>query len=182
MGPADKPLTLALSTAGWPSHLAHLESRKQQLITNKVRTSESTSRLKWHPVAESLPNAAKPGEASAATVGAELQFLLAEAKRLSMQQELLKQEVNDINTWEAKDAAAKSNKARGVPKLNGCKMKDCSGPVMTVPFGRQCTAGSSDWSEAATETPVRNVISGVCSVLLGSSLFQAHCFCYFWGL
>lgn len=97
-------------------------------------------------------------------MGAELQVLLAEVKRLSMQQEHLKQEVSDISTWEAKDAAAKSNEARDVPKLNGCKMTGCSGPVLTVPFGRQCTAGSSDWSESATETPVRNVISGMLCV------------------
>lgn len=161
MGPADKPLTLALSTAGWPSHLAQ-QVWKTAANHQQAHTSESTSSSKWHPVAESLPNAAKPGEASAAAVGAELQVLLAEAKRLSMQQEHLKQEVNDLSTWEAKDA--KSNKSRGVLKLNGCKMTDCPGPVMTIPFGRQCTAGSSDWSEAATETPVRNVISGMRSV------------------
>lgn len=94
-------------------------------------------------------------------MGAELQVLLAEVKRLSMHQEHLKQEVNDLCTWEAQDAAAKSSKKRAVPKLNGCKMTNCPGPVMTVPFGRQYTAGSSDWSEAAAETPVRNLISGM---------------------
>ena len=93
-------------------------------------------------------------------MGAELQLLLAEVKRLSMHQEHLKQEVNDICSQEAQDGAAKSNKKKAVPKMNGCKMTDCPGPVMTVPFGRQYTAGSSDWSEAATETPVRNLISG----------------------
>ena len=93
-------------------------------------------------------------------MGAELQLLLAEVKRLSMHQEHLRQEVKSICSWEAQDEAAASDKKKAVPKLNGCKTT-VPQPVLTVPFGRQYTAGSSDWSEFATETPVRNVISGI---------------------
>ena len=122
------------------------------------RQARSISSQKWHAAAESLPNA---GEPSAAAVSAELQVLLAEIKRLSMHQERMKQEVDSMLAWETEDAAAKSDRHRAAPRLNGCKMTECSGPVLTVPFGRQCTAGSSDWSEASAETPIRNLISGL---------------------
>ena len=135
----------------------------QQQIVEGPRQQRSTSRRTWHAVAEPLPNAAVLGNSSSAVaVGAELQVLLAEVKRLSMHQEHLKRDVADVCAWEAQDGVAESTKKRAVPKLNGCKMTDCPAPALTVPFGRQ--AGSSDWSEAATETPVRNVISGMRSV------------------
>ncbi|KAL3147603.1 hypothetical protein ABBQ38_014655 [Trebouxia sp. C0009 RCD-2024] len=113
--------------------------------------------------AESLPNAAAVLEKpSADAVRAELQVLLAEIKRLSIQQERLKAEVNGMHTWKAKDAAANynPNKNKSAPKLGGFTMAECLGPALTLPVGRQNTASSSDWSEAAVETPIRNVVSG----------------------
>ena len=93
---------------------------------------------------------------------AELQILLAEVKRLGMHQEHLKQEVSNMEVCDPEAAAARPNKSTNL-RLNGCIMTECPGPVLTVPFGRQWEAGSSDWSEAAAETPVRNLISGVLS-------------------
>ena len=78
-----------------------------------------------------------------------------------MHQERLKEEVDDIHTWKANDAAATPTTNKIVPKLHGCKMPECLGRALTVPVGRHNTASSSDWSEAAAETPVRNVVSGV---------------------
>ena len=101
-------------------------------------------------------------KSSADAVRAELQVLLAEIKRLSMHQERLKEEVDDIHTWKANDAAATPTTNKIVPKLHGCKMPECLGRALTVPVGRHNTASSSDWSEAAAETPIRNVVSGVC--------------------
>lgn len=118
----------------------------------------------WIAAAESLPNAAAVLEKpSADAVRAELQVLLAEIKRLSIQQERLKAEVNGMHTWKAKDAAANynPNKNKSAPKLGGFTMAECLGPALTLPVGRQNTASSSDWSEAAVETPIRNVVSGV---------------------
>ncbi|KAL3162308.1 hypothetical protein ABBQ32_009995 [Trebouxia sp. C0010 RCD-2024] len=113
--------------------------------------------------AESLPNAAAVLDKSSADVlRAELQVLLAEIKRLSIHQEHLKAEVDSIHTWKAKDAAADYNPDRNkpIPKLAGLNMAECLGPALTLPVGRENTASSSDWSEAAIETPVRNLVSG----------------------
>ena len=109
--------------------------------------------------AESLPSTTVLEQHAAAAMQAELQILLAEVKRLSTHQEHLKREVTSMTQLETAAAAAKPNKSAEL-RLNGCKMTDCPGPVLVVPFGKQWTAGSSDWSEAAAETPVRNVISG----------------------
>ena len=153
MALADKPLPLTLSTTGEAT-----TSRSSSIETSAASRLQGRDNRNPHAVAESFPNTANLGESS--VVGAELQVLLAEVKRLSMYQEQLKQEVKDIYILEAQNGSATANKHRAVPKLNSCKMADCPKPVLTVPFGRQYTAGSSDWSESATETPVKNVISG----------------------
>ena len=121
------------------------------------------SRQKCDAAAESLPSTALLEQPAAAAMKAELQVLLAEVKRLGLHQEHLKQEVNDMESCNAEAAVARPHKSANL-RLNGCIMTECPGPVLTVPFGRQWEAGSSDWSEAAAETPVRNLISGAPSV------------------
>lgn len=121
--------------------------------------TELASRVAAALEAQCFPDAGMIGSLASPAVTAELQILLAEVKRLSMHQEQLRHDVTSLDTWEGKAAASRTNKSADL-KLNGCKIAPCPGPALTVPLGRQWTPGSSDWSEAAAETPVRNVISG----------------------
>lgn len=110
--------------------------------------------------AESLQNETPLLKSSAAadSLRAELQVLLAEVKRLSLHQEHLKQDVASLDVLEP--ASRLPSKSANLRK-NGCLIgPDCPGPILTVPFGRRVTYGSSDWSEATVDTPVRNVVSG----------------------
>ncbi|KAL0047017.1 hypothetical protein WJX82_004273 [Trebouxia sp. C0006] len=111
--------------------------------------------------AESLQNGTpllKSSAAAADSLRAELQVLLAEVKRLGLHQEHLKQDVAALDVLEP--ASRLPSKSANLRK-NGCLIgPDCPGPVLTVPFGRRVTYGSSDWSEATVDTPVRNVVSG----------------------
>ncbi len=86
---------------------------------------------------------------------AELQVLLAEVKRLGIRQERLKQEAADLDTLDLKRPAKSANLRK-----YGCDIIQCPGPALTVPFGRQWTCGSSDWSEGGIDTPVKNLVSG----------------------
>jgi len=100
----------------------------------------------------------KSSAAAADSLRAELQVLLAEVKRLSLHQEHLKQDVAALDVLEP--ASRLPSKSANLRK-NGCLIgPGCPGPILTVPFGRRVTYGSSDWSEAAVDTPVRNVVSG----------------------
>ena len=118
--------------------------------------------VQWHrrftattAAAESLQNGTHLLKSSAAadSLRAELQVLLAEVKRLSLHQEHLKQDVAALDVLEP--ASRLPSKSANLRK-NGCLI----GPILTVPFGRRVTYGSSDWSEATADTPVRNVVSG----------------------
>lgn len=107
--------------------------------------------------AESLQNEPHFKSSAAESFRAELQILLAEIKRLGLQQERLYQDVAAVNLLGSAKVPSKSADL----KKNGCSIgPNCPGPILTVPFGRQWTCGSSDWSEGTTETPVRNVVSG----------------------
>ena len=123
--------------------------------------------VQWHRrltastvAAESLQNGTPILRSSAAadSLRAELQVLLAEVKRLGLHQEHLKQDVAALDVLEP--ASKLPSKSANLRK-NGCLIgPECPGPVLTVPFGRHVTYGSSDWSEASVDTPVRNVVSG----------------------
>jgi len=105
--------------------------------------------------AESLQDGTPLLKSSAAadSLRAELQV-----KRLSLHQEHLKQDVAALDMLEP--ASRLPSKSANLRK-NGCLIgPECPGPILTVPFGRRVTYGSSDWSEAAVDTPVRNVVSG----------------------
>ncbi|DBB00991.1 hypothetical protein WJX77_012576 [Trebouxia sp. C0004] len=109
--------------------------------------------------AGSLQNGTPLMKSSAAdSLRAELQVLLAELKRLGLHQEHLKQDVAALDVLES--GSRLPSKSANLRK-NGCLISpECPGPILIVPFGRRMTYGSSDWSEATVDTPVRNVVSG----------------------
>lgn len=109
--------------------------------------------------------------AAADSLWAELQVLLAEVKRLGLHQEHLKQDVAALDMLEP--ASKLPSKSANLRK-NGCLIgPECPGPILTVPFGRHVTYGSSDWSEATVDTPVRNVVSGDMLYYLNCNLDSA---------
>lgn len=93
--------------------------------------------------AVSLPCTIALGSPAAASLKAELQLLLAEIKRLGLQQLQLRQDVQDLGMKPIKNAKV---------------LKWANPPGLLL---RQSTYGSSAWSEAIAESPpVRNIISG----------------------
>ena len=97
-------------------------------------------------------------QSCATSVQAELQLLLAELKRLGNNQHQLKLELDAIKQAKLAVPYADAN-----PKKHcyaATNIVQCPGPALTVPAGTHQASVSSDWSEGAIETPVRNVVSG----------------------
>lgn len=168
--PVCPPLALSLSTAGELHTLQYL-ALKIIFGCDAVESAQASHLLHTSnglfAFAVSLPCTIELDSPAAVCLKAELQVLLAELKRLGLQQQQLQQDA------QALDADRKPRKGNTAVAFN----------LPLLPHHavlRQSTYGSSNWSEDTAETPpARNIISGVhahfiTTITFNCKLLNAH--------